>query len=626
MAMRRATRTFPDIQSFAEAYHGDLRNGFLVLPAEAVTDEPANPLKLDLMLPVVGRVGPITAQVMSRTPEGGLALRLPELQLEAGKGIASLWAAIDEVKAWLLSSGAVSPAGGGPADAELLARIEVLEAENAVLRDALDTFLDEEAAKPSDEAGQDASEAEGDEDALIDDEELVDDSPESEDDAGEPDAEAPEADDTAGALDDGGPAQPSPAQPAAKAAARGFQVPDLRGRAARISGELGGHAFQDALVTLAADRATGLLTARLPDGRTRYGFWEKGGPVGFRTEPLNEAEVLGVLLLRAQQINEDQLRKSLELMRARGCRQGEAFLDMGVMSYPQLIMVLGKQVEFVFTQVLGAKDGSFTFHDLPALPEPFLPPALRIPNMLFRRSTTRAKELRSDDLAAHFKPNINAYVALHPDARRLLADVKMSDVEKKLVSIISETNLRLREVFTVSPISRANTACIIFALDELRVLQYDGGESRAGYLARVAELIEKKKRQLTRCTEFDVLEVHWISLQEEVEAAHRKVAADFSPSSFKELPAEMLAELAKINERIKTAAHTLRSTDSRREYRKQILEGFMIDQSAELLGRKGEMAIMRHDRREAVACFAKALELVPKNAEYLEGMARAQVS
>lgn len=622
MAMRRATKTFPDIQSFAEVYNGDLRNGFLMLPAEAVTDEPANPLKLDLMLPVVGRVGPITAQVMSRTPDGGLALRLPELQLEAGKGIASLWAAIDEAKAWLLSSGAVSPAGGGPAEAEVLARIEALEAENAVLRDALDTFLDEEAAKPSDEAGQ----AEGDEDALIDDEEHVDDAPEADDGAGEADDEAPEADDAAGALEDGGPAQRGPAQPAAKTAARGFQVPDLRGRAARISGELGGHAFQDALVTLAADRATGLLTARLPDGRTRYGFWEKGGPVGFRTEPLNEAEVLGVLLLRAQQIKEDQLRNSLELMRARGCRQGEAFLDMGVMSYPQLIMVLGKQVEFAFTQVLGAKNGTFTFHDLPALPEPFLPPALRIPNMLFRRSTARAKELRSDDLAAHFKPNINAYVALHPDARRLLADVKMSDVEKKLVSIISETNLRLREVFTVSPISRANTACIIFALDELRVLQYDGGESRAGYLARAAELIEKKKRQLTRCTEFDVLEVHWISLQEEVEAAHRKVAGDFSPTSFKELPAEMLAELAKINDRIKTAAHTLRSADSRREYRKQILEGFMIEQSAELLGRKGEMAIMRHDRREAVACFAKALELVPKHAEHLEGMARAQVS
>ena len=234
MAMRRATRTFPDIQSFAEVYHGDLRNGFLVLPAEAVTDEPANPLKLDLMLPVVGRVGPITAQVMSRTPEGGLALRLPELQLEAGKGIASLWAAIDEVKAWLLSSGAVSPAGGGPADAELLARIEVLEAENAVLRDALDAFLDEEAAKPSDDADQDAPEAEGDEDALIDDEESVDDSPEADDGAPELDDDA-DSDDPAGERDVGGPAQPSPAPPTAKVAARGFQVPDLRGRAARMA-------------------------------------------------------------------------------------------------------------------------------------------------------------------------------------------------------------------------------------------------------------------------------------------------------------------------------------------------------------------------------------------------------
>lgn len=622
MAMRRATRTFPTIQSFSEEYQRDIKNGFLVLPPEAVTDEPANPLKLDLMLPVVGRVGPITAQVMSRTPEGGLALRLPELQLEAGKGIAGLWAAVDEVKAWLLASGALTPAA--PNTEALQARIEQLEAENNVLRDALDAFLDEQGTGDEGEGeGEDGDDAE----PLLDDEPAA--SSDDLDDEGTDDALIDDE-----GIDDGAPEAAAPERPAAqaepaaggKAPSRGFAVPDLRGKPARLSGELGGHAFQDALVSLAADRATGLFTARLPDGRTRYGFWEKGGPVGFRTDPLPEAEVLGVLLLRAQQITEAQLRQSLELMRTRGCRQGEAFLDMGVMSYPQLIMVLGKQTEFVFTQLLAAKEGSFTFHDLPALPEPFLPPALRIPNMLFRRSAARAKELRSDDLAAHFKPNINAYVALAPEARRLLADVKMSDVERKLVSIISETNLRLREVFTVSPISRANTACIMFALDELRVLQYDGGESRAGYLARVSELIEKKKRQLLRCTEFDVLEVHWISLQDEVDAAHRKVASDFDPASFKELPPELLGELRKINERIQKAAQTLRTSDNRREYRKQILEGFMIEQSAELLGRKGEMAIMRHDRREAVACFAKALELVPKHPEYLEGMTRAQAT
>jgi hypothetical protein len=160
-----------------------------------------------------------------------------------------------------------------------------------------------------------------------------------------------------------------------------------------------------------------------------------------------EAEVLGVLLLRAQQITEAQLRQSLELMRTQGCRQGDAFIEMGVMSYPQLIMVLGKQVEYLFTQLIAMPEGTFTFHDLPALPEPFLPPALRIPNLLFRRSSAKAKELRSEELAAHFKPNINAYVGLHPEARRLLHDVKLSEVERKLVGIIDETNLRLREIF-----------------------------------------------------------------------------------------------------------------------------------------------------------------------------------
>jgi hypothetical protein len=611
--MRRATHTYLSIAQFLADHEGPLREGFLLLPPEAVTDEPVNPLKLDLQLPLVGRVGPITAQVVSRTPEGGLALRLPDLQSEAGAGFQRLFGAIDEVRAWLLSSGELAAPAGGPAAGALEERVAELEDENQALREAVEALS---AAigdgPPGDDEGGDLLDDEGDGDDLVDDGDdgLVDD----EDD---------------GLVDDPAAGDPRPApaaaaNPPATAKPRGFLIPDLRAVSPRLSGALGGLELQDALVSLAVDRATGVLTARGADGRVRTGFWDKGGPVGFRADPMVEAEVLGVLLLRAQQITEAQLRQSLELMRTQGCRQGDAFIEMGVMSYPQLIMVLGKQVEYLFTQLIGMTEGTFTFHDLPALPEPFLPPALRIPNLLFRRSSAKAKELRSEELAAHFKPNINAYVGLHPEARRLLHDVKLSEVERKLVSIIDETNLRLREVFSVSPISRAATACMIYALDELKVLQYDGGESRSGYLARAAEIIGKKKRQLTRCTEFDVLEVHWISLQDEVDAAVAKVSTEYAPSAFKDLPAELLEDLAKINERIRHATAVLKDGAKRREYRKTILEAFMIEQSAELLGRKGEMAIMRHDRREAVACFAKAQELDPRNPEYAEGLARSQ--
>jgi len=42
-----------------------------------------------------------------------------------------------------------------------------------------------------------------------------------------------------------------------------------------------------------------------------------------------------------------------------------------------------------------------------------------------------------------------------------------------------------------------------------------------------------------------------------------------------------------------------------------------------LLGKKGEMAIMRKDRREASSCFSKAVELVPGEPLYRDGLRRS---
>ena len=68
-------------------------------------------------------------------------------------------------------------------------------------------------------------------------------------------------------------------------------------------------------IRMASDKATGLMTFKRPDGQIRYGFWSQGGPVGFRTEPMDEGEVLGVLLYKAGQITKEQLRESLEIMK-----------------------------------------------------------------------------------------------------------------------------------------------------------------------------------------------------------------------------------------------------------------------------------------------------------------------
>lgn len=572
MAVRRATRRYEDIDSFLADREGSLRSGAILLPPDTVDGELAPEIKLDLVLPLVGRVGPITAQVVHRSPNG-TAMQLPRLEREAGAKLAEFDATLSAVEAWLLSSGRVVPAPDEGAEADAAEpdeapdgdEVEALRARIAELEAALAAVA-----------------------------------------SGAPVAEVA-----------------APAAAPAEPGVRGLPVPDLGDRPPDEHGEVGGRAFREALMQLTARRATGLMTIQTPDGPTRYGFWKLGGPVAWRTDPIVETEVLGVLLFKAGQLTKEQLQESLDKMEAQGVRQGEALMDMGLVGFSQLTMILGKQCEFVLSKVLKQEGGTWTFHDLADLPEQFLPPPLRVPTLLFRGLVARSKQMPSTELAAFLRPLIDQYVKFDERLRPLLSEIKFNAAEAKLVKTMQANNWRTREVLSVSPLSKQNTAGIILALVEIGFLVFDQKEDRARYVRRVTEMVEEKRRHLLKATHFDVLEVHWISLPREIELGYKRLAEKFDLKQYNDLPPDIVDSFAYINQRMKESYDYLRNDQQRREHRKSFIEAMMIVQSAELLAKKGEMAIMRKDRRESTLCFAKALELVPGRPDFREGLQRA---
>jgi 5'-deoxynucleotidase YfbR-like HD superfamily hydrolase len=138
----------------------------------------------------------------------------------------------------------------------------------------------------------------------------------------------------------------------------------------------------------------------------------------------------------------------------------------------------------------------------------------------------------------------------------------------------------------------------------------------------VASRIDRKKGQL-RGNHFAVLELHWVCLSKDVEDSYERLIAEFQPELFHDLTEKQVGDLTLICERLESGYTVLKEERTRRAYRKEVIESDMIQNSAELLGQKGEMAIMRKDRREACACFAKAVELVPAESLYKEGLRRA---
>lgn len=580
MPQRRATRRYETLAELLAELPSTFQVGAALLPG-APGDEPlADEFKLDLFWPIVGRVGPLTAQVIQRLPDGSTAARLPEFEREGGAALRTVLEALRVVEAHLLASG------------QLVRRVE---AEGA---------LDRVAAL---EAERDALAAER--DAL----------------AAERDALAAERDAlrAGGAVADGEGSGRGAGAGAERSLGRGFPLPDVRGREPLISGALGDASLRDALGRLALERQTGLLTLELPGGLVRSGFWSKGGPVGFRADPLVEPEVLGALLFKAGSVTKEQLEESLVRMKASGVRQGEAFIEMGVLTFPQLVLVLARQVEFVLQKVLAEREGRWAFHALPELPEAFLPPPARVPQIIYRALLTESRTMRADALADLVRPWLDHYVHLDGPRAAVLPEIKLSAEEAKLADVLRAGDRRLREVFAVSPLSRQVTAGIIWSLEVLGFLRYEGQEDEERYRARTGEFIERKKRQLARANHFEFMEAHWISLPNEIDEAYRRLVTEYAPTAFRGLSEAQLADLARIRERLDTAYETLRDDTRRREYRKSLIELPMLQQSAELLARKGEMAVMRRDRREATSCYAKAVELQPGVAEYKDGLARA---
>lgn len=558
MAVRSATRRYADLPSFLREYGTTLAVGAIVLPAGTIDGEAAAEMKIDLMLPMIGRVGPIDGQVVARLPDGGTALRVNEFPADVLAAFSQVNRIVEDLKLWLVESGQLAVADTARDDEieALRRRVHELETRPVMTRAA---------------PGVRVSEAPAD-----------------------------------------GPRE------------RGLAIPDVQGMETALEGRLGDRSLRDALMELAIARATGLLTLELPDGRVRWGLWYKGGPVGWRAEPIDEQEVLGVLLFRAGQITKEQLAQSIEIMESTGGRQGEALIDMGVFGFAQLVLLLQKQTEFVLQRVLRETAGVWSFTILDDLPEKYINPPLRVASLLFRALRTHAKEMPAEELAGALREWLDRYVFLAQGSERVFEEMKLTTEEQAFVKIVQGTSFRLRELFAVSSLSRTGTAGMVWALADLNLLEFRDEEAAERMDERVAREVEGRMAGVGKGTLFDMLDLHWICTGPEVEAAYKKLSDDFRPDRTARWDPKYAAKVVEIRASFEKAYAELRNDTKRREYRATIVERSKIEQSAEMLCRKGELALMKETPREAVDCYSKAQELLPTNAECRDGLNQAR--
>ncbi len=570
MAVRQATRRFESVTEFLNVWQREIRGGALALTSDDLGgEEAAANLRVDLVMPIVGRLGPIPCQVVSRGADGSTYLKIPTMPDEVQKGIDSLMTVVDEITRYLIESGQHVPRAAMEHAVQ-----QAVTAAQQQAQEELRQLRRELAERPATAEG-----AVGNEPKTV---------------------------------------------TTVRPGERGFVIPDVSQLEPAMEGGLGDRSLRDGMVQMALHKVTGMLVVFSEDGVRRFGFWERGGPVGFRLEPIDQRSVLGVLLYRAGKVDKSQLKQSLVIMEQQSIRQGEALIQLGALNFPQLVMALQKQVELHLQKIMRITEGVWAFFPLEGLPERFITPPLNVPSILFRALLNYSRQLSMEQIAEAHRPNMDRYVYFAEGVADAAAEINFKGSERQFLEIMAGNSWRLRELFSVSNLSRTDTSAVVWALNEMGFLDFRKQETIERYIARVGHRIKQKVKQLRKGSLFDILEVHWICLQPEIDTAQKRIHAEFGGRDYERLPDDLAEQVKTILEAVDKAYARLSDERQRRTLRQELIEKDMIQASAEILAKKGEMAILKGDSKAALDCWGKACELLPNNGAFRDGYNRAR--
>ncbi len=378
------------------------------------------------------------------------------------------------------------------------------------------------------------------------------------------------------------------------------------------------------LMRLYQDGSNGVIEFKSEDGR-RLAYVKKGGIVQFINDPVVEEECLGALLNRAGRIDKEQLNRSLQMMNDTGDKQGQCLIEMGVLTFPQLVMSLMTQAEIIARNVMSSGEGTWGWWPLNALPNSIVTPPMKTPGFLFGFYKRHFATVTRDELERRTGEVMDKYCVLSSSVN--WGDMRLKKVESRFMDILGGRSWRFREVFTVSNLGRGTTEQILLALLDMGMLEIVEEEDRGQIEARWRDQLERKLLFMRDQNPFEVLEAHWTSRTAQVTASYERMKAEYKNfAKGAKLPDDVDKTRLAVLDNIEQAFQALKTVEVRQETRKKHYEPMQHDFSADLLFRQGEMLMVRARWEDALENFERAIELMPNEGKYrkFREMARKQ--
>ncbi len=387
--------------------------------------------------------------------------------------------------------------------------------------------------------------------------------------------------------------------------------------------ELVGDRVMDILLQLSGHHFTGVVELEHKyDGSDAETRWRLSFDSGFLVDAVRyprQARVeLGHMLLLANRVEKLHLSMAAAHAEENGDSLGQSLLDLELITPATLRHAIAGRLTFLLRLLCNTEAGTIRIFEEQKLPPGFLPvPTLRVHVAIERTifqliyeslrqlSSEARKNLSASELDTYPETLSEEYERIE---RALGEDEDLTSLTQKL----AHGRRRLREVFTESALSSADTFAVIFALHRMGLLRFDRSLHHTVVRERFRENVTVKYLSVHKASYFEVLNVHWSSYDEVVQRAYDELLVQFDPDKVPEgLEKEVHDRVREIRERVKSAYQVLARREHRHTYRSRIMPEYKLAHAIPLFMKQSELAERRQQWDEAMDGVLRVLELDP---------------
>lgn len=395
-----------------------------------------------------------------------------------------------------------------------------------------------------------------------------------------------------------------------------FEMPGEPDRVERLAEDR----IIDILLQVSQQGLTGLLEVVTGDKKHQV-LLDNGLVSEIAQNPRSADEELGLMLFRADRISKPQLAMAAAQADEGGISVARALLDLGILEPEKIRQSIAGRLMYLLQKICEVSNGEVRIFGGSSMPAGFLPnPPLRVhlaaERVVFRKLFEELRQMPMKERERFQADFMDAYPEVIFQERDRVMRGLVEEPFIDLVDTLLKGRRRLREVFTESGLSHAETFGIIHALHRMGLVRFDRSLHQTIVRERYRENVTVKYLSVHKASYFEVLNVHWSSYTEVIQRAYDELTAQFDPTEVPEhLEEEVHERVGEIRDRIESAYQVLAERETRHAYRRRIMPEYKLSHAIPLFLKQAELAERRRQWQDAKDAILRVLEIEPEHRE-----------